>query len=150
MGIRTQVTIQQVGPIIPQLLDEIFPWLAKEGIQDAGPAFIRYHVIDMAAQLDVEVGVPVAASTAGNSRILPGLLPAGRYASLIYTGAKNGIKGNAALLQWAAEQSLKLDKWQTEKGDAFGARVEFLLTGPDEEADPAKWQTGVAIRLADG
>ena len=36
-----------------------------------------------------------------------------------------------------------------EKGDAFGARLESFLTNPDEEPDRAKWETEVAIRLAD-
>ena len=35
-----------------------------------------------------------------------------------------------------------------ENGDAFGSRVEFFLTDPDEESDQKKWQTEVAIRLA--
>ena len=36
------------------------------------------------------------------------------------------------------------------KGDAFGSRVEFFITDPDDEPDPKKWETQVAIRLADG
>jgi hypothetical protein len=35
------------------------------------------------------------------------------------------------------------------RGDAFGGRVEFYPTDPEEEPDPSKWQTDVAFRLAD-
>jgi hypothetical protein len=35
------------------------------------------------------------------------------------------------------------------KGDAFASRVEFYLTDPDDEPNMSKWQTEVAIKLAD-
>jgi hypothetical protein len=78
------------------------------------------------------------------------VLPAGRYAALIYRGVQNGIAGNAALLAWGAAQGLQWDQWSTPQGDAFGGRVEFFLTEPDVEPDPAQWETEVAIRLIDG
>ena len=103
----------------------------------------------MAGKMDVEVGVPVKGALSGDERISAGVLPAGRYASLIYSGVKNGIEGNKALLDWATEQGIVWDRWDDKNGDAFGSRVEFFLTGPDEDPDPANWETEVAIRLAD-
>jgi len=150
MGIRTQVPMRQMRKVIPQLLVELFSWLEQEGVPPAGPPFNRFHVIDMANDMDIELGVPVASALPGNDRIRPGLLPAGEYASLVYTSVKNGIKGNARLLDWAASKGLLLDRWDDEKGDAFGGRYESFLTDPAEEPDPAKWDTKVAIRLADG
>ena len=150
MGVRTQVPIRRLKNVIPKLLAEVFDWLGKQSLDPTGPPFIRYHVIDMQGLMDVEMGVPVASILSGDGRISPGVLPAGRYASLIYTGLKNGIKGNAALLDWAKEQGIRWDRWDDEKGDAFGSRVEFFITDPDDEPDPKKWETEVAIRLADG
>jgi hypothetical protein len=138
--------MSKLKKVIPQLLGEAFAWLGKHGVEPAGSPFIRYHVIDMEAQMDVELGVPVASALPGDERVSPGILPAGRNASLICTG--NGIKGNRALLDWATEQGIKWDRWDDEKGDAFGSRVEFFLTDPDEESDQKKWETEVAIRLA--
>jgi hypothetical protein len=86
----------------------------------------------------------------GDDRVSAGTLPAGRYASLVYTGVGRGYSGNKALLDWGASEGLKWDRWATDKGDAFGGRVEFFLTDPDEEPDREKWETEVAIRLADG
>lgn len=148
-GIRTQVRWEEFGTIIPQLLDEIFGWLGKQGIAPAGPPFMRYHVINMEAEMDVELGIPVAAAISGNGRVSGGTLPTGKYAALIYTGIENGIRGNAALLEWGGKQNLKWDTWKAENGDGFRSRVEFYLTDPDDEPDPAKWETEVAIRLAD-
>lgn len=148
VAIRTQIPMRQLKKVIPQLLGEVFVWLEQQGIAPAGPPFVRYHVIDMQAKLDIEIGVPVANPLSGNNRISPGVLPAGRYATLIYTGVKNGIPGNAALLNWGAQQGIAWDKWETESGDAFGSRLESFITDPDDEPNQAKWETEVAIRLA--
>src|SRR5687768_10924904 len=85
VGIRTQVLLKEFGPAIPQLLDEVFSWLGQQGIAPAGAPFVRYHVINMETKMDVEMGVPVATPVSGNGRIKGGIIPAGRYASLIYT-----------------------------------------------------------------
>ncbi len=148
-GIRTQVPMQELSKVIPQLLGETFGWLGQHGIAPAGAPFIRYHVIDMAATMDIEIGVPVASAVSGDGRVSAGVLPAGHYGSLVYTGVSNGIEGNKALLDWGAEQSITWDTYESDKGDGFGARYESFLTNPDDEPDPAKWETEVAIRLRD-
>jgi len=147
-AIRTQATMDELETVIPHLLGDVFAWLRQQGIAPAGAPFIRYLVIDMAAQLDIEVGGPVASAVSGAGRVVSGVLPAGRYASLIYTDVQRGIEANAALLDWGAEHGLAWDTWTTERGDVFGARLESFLTDPAEEPDPAKWETEVAIRLA--
>ena len=125
----------------------------KQGVAPAGAPFIRYHVINMAANMDVELGVPVASAIAsaeaGDGRVRAGVLPAGRYAALVYTGVKNGLQGNKVLVDWAKEQGIEWDAWDAENGHAFRGRYESFLTSPDEEPDQAKWETEVAIRLAD-
>ncbi|HEY0607275.1 MAG TPA: GyrI-like domain-containing protein [Herpetosiphonaceae bacterium] len=150
MGIRAEVTMQELdNGLVPQTLDELFGWLEQQGIEPAGPPIMRFHVIDMECNLDVELGVPVAHTVAGNGRIQPNSLPAGRYAWLGYTGIGNGIAGNAALLDWGAKQGLVWDTFESDKGDGFGARYETLLMGPQDDPDPANWDNEVAIRLAD-
>ncbi len=149
VGIRTEVPMRQLPEVIPQLLGEVFAWLGKQGIAPAGAPFIRYHVIDMKAKLDIELGVPVATAVSGDDRVSAGVLPAGRYASLVYTGVKNGLEGNRVLIDWAKENGIAWDRWATDKGDAFRSRIESYLTDPAEEPDQAKWETEVAIKVAD-
>jgi effector-binding domain-containing protein len=149
VAIRTQATMQELDTAIPQRLGEVFAWLGHQGVAPSGAPFARYLVIDMEALLDIEVGVPVVTALSGDDRICAGVLPAGRYASLVYTGIDIGIKANWALLKWGAEKGLVWDTWKTEQGDAFGARLESFLTNPDEEPDRTKWETEVAIRLAE-
>lgn len=149
-AVRTSVTMQDLGTgLIPQLHGEVMAWLQEQDAIPAGAPFIRYLVIDMERQLKVEIGWPVASAMAGNDHITTGDIPAGRYASLVYTGLDQGIAGNYELLKWGASQGLVWDKTETDKGDAFGSRYESFLTDPADEPDIAKWQTEVAIRLAD-
>ena len=107
VALRTQATMHELGTVIPHLLGEVFAWLATQGAAPAGAPFIRYLVINMAAQLDIEVGVPVASAMSGDDRIYASVLPAGRYASLVYTGPYDGnglVEANAALLEWGTKQ----------------------------------------------
>ncbi len=146
---RLLATMQELGTVIPREHQKVFAWLREQGIEPSGPPFIRYRVIDMMAQLDIELGVPVAGAAAGGDGIVADTLPAGRYATLIYTDVRRGIEANAELLDWGARHGLVWDSWAAENGEGFGARLESFLTDPRDEPDPAKWETEVAIRLAD-
>jgi effector-binding domain-containing protein len=136
--------------IIPQLLDEVVGWLGQQGTQPSGAPFIRYHVIDMADKLDIEMGWPVATALTGNGRVRAGVIPAGRYASLVYTGPYDGLmEANRVLIEWAKAKGIAWDRWDDPNGDAFRSRIETYFTDPAEEPDPQKWETEVAIKLAD-
>ena len=149
-GIRTGVPMHELPTVIPQLHREVFGWLAQHGVSPAGAPFIRYHTIDMPSTLDVEMGWPLANAVSSDGRIAAGILPAGQYAVLLYTGPYDGLmQANKALLDWGKARGLALDQRASPTGDAFGARYESYLTDPAEEPDPAKWETEVAIRLAD-
>lgn len=150
IGVRTQVPMHDLSEVIPRLFDEGHDWLKAQGVAPAGAPFIRYHVIDMPGQLDVAMGWPVASALAGNGHITAGILPAGRYASVLYTGPYDGLlEANRVLIDWAKDEGLVWDSWDTDKGEAFGSRLEVYLTDPGDEPDPTKWETEVAIRLAD-
>jgi effector-binding domain-containing protein len=150
VAVRTQVTPAQLPTVIPQLIGEVEGWLGKQGVSPAGAPFIRYHVIDMVNYLDIAVGWPVAAPLKGDKRITADVFPAGRYASLLYTGDYPGLyDANAALIDWAKQQGVVWDSYASDKGDGFGARFESYLTDPAAEPDRSKHQTLVAIRVAD-
>lgn len=77
----------------------------------------------------------------------PGVLPAGRYASLIYTGS--GMAGNKALIGWAKENGIAWDRWDEPAGDAFHCRYETYLTDYRIEHRKTRWEIELAIKLAD-
>jgi effector-binding domain-containing protein len=129
---------------------EVLGWLGARGLAPAGPPFLKYNVIDMARELEMENGVPVAAPVNGDDLVVAGVLPAGRYATVTHTGHPSElVKVTGALLDWAAEQGLTWDVSPSEDGGRWGARLEFYLTDPAEEPDMSKWQTQLAFRLAD-
>ncbi len=148
-GIRLCVTMDGLPGSVDQGFPELFGWLAEHGVAPAGPPFIRYHVIDMDRELDVELGVPADVPSDGGTRVRPGVLPAGRYAVLRHTGPYEGlIASNAALQRWAGAHEVALDSWDAPGGTAWRSRVEHYLTNPAAEADPAKWEVDVAYLTA--
>jgi effector-binding domain-containing protein len=150
VAIRARVTMEELGGVLPPLNREVFEWLGRQGVPPAGPPFVRYLVIDMANDLEVEAGVPVAAPVAGDDRVRPGAFPTGRYATVVHTGPYDRLaEATAALLAWAEDNGIVWQVRQTGNGDAWAARTEFYLTDPAREPDPEKWQTELAFLVAD-
>jgi effector-binding domain-containing protein len=152
VGIRTQVTMQELGTLLPPLWGEVYGWLANKGLKPTGAPLWRYRVIDMAAKLGIDVGVPVATPVTGDNRITADTLPAGRYATIVYTGPYEGLmQATADLLAWAQKKGIVWDKWAAgSRAEGWRARIEHYLTDPREEPNSAKWQTELAFKLADG
>jgi effector-binding domain-containing protein len=151
-AVRASVSME--GGEFAAFLDEawpaVFARLGSLGVEPAGPPFIRYHIINMQTKLQIEVGVPVSTAIDGDGRVKPGIVPAGRFATLTYTGHYDGLMGaNEALQLWAEDQGLRWDMRESPDGEEWGARLELYLTDPEAEPNPDNWRTEVAYRLAD-
>jgi effector-binding domain-containing protein len=147
MGIRTQTPFKGMFGVVTKLFKEMNAWIKQHEVELAGPPFLRYHVIDMQGEMDIEVCFPVESVLPSDQRVSVGVLPAGRYASLIYTNS--GLAGNKALISWILDNNILMDKWDDAKGDAFRSRYEAYLTDPKIEPRKTKWEIEVAIKLAD-
>lgn len=147
VGIRVQAPFKGMFKVVGQLEKALHLWIKQHTDQVSGARFLRYHVIDMTGEMDIELAVPVLEPVAAHGQFTADVLPQGRYASLIYTG--NGLTGNKTLLEWGAANGLAWDKWLTPKGDAFAARYEAYLTDPKLEPRKKKWQIELAIQLSD-
>ena len=149
VSVRATVTMQTIDTIAHRIAD-VLGWLAAHGQAPAGPPFIRYIVIDMAADLDIEVGVATQGPVEGDGEFVAGELPAGRYVWATHHGAPAGlIAAVGSVLDWANEQGLKFDREQTARGEHWGCRAEFYNTDPTVEPSPDNWVTDLAFRLAD-
>ena len=85
----------------------------------------------------------------GDDRVLAGLLPAGRYATLRYTGHPDGVVGaTTSLRDWAGQQNLTWDLAHPEDGERWAARSEIYETDPAVEPDMTRWITQLAFRLS--
>jgi effector-binding domain-containing protein len=144
-GIRVVTPFRGMYAVRDRLLKELYAWLDERG-QAAGVTFFRLHVVDMAGDMDVELGVVTDAPVEGDDRVRAGVLPAGRYATLI--GAGNGLAANRTLNRWIEEQGRPVDVTAGPGGDHFGCRYEAYLTDPRSEPRKTRWRIELATRLA--
>lgn len=151
VGIRTQTPMKGMFKVIDKLFKELEKWAKQHSIIPSDAPFLRYHVIDMEGMMDIEVGYPVAspltAAQIADERVTAGVVPAGRYASLVYIG--NGYIGNKTLVEWARDNGHVWDAWDDPAGHAFRSRYERYLTDPKVQPLKSKWEVEVAIKLAD-
>ncbi|MGC5165976.1 GyrI-like domain-containing protein [Luteimicrobium sp. DT211] len=123
------------------------------GLEPDGPPFFRYDVIDMARELVVEAGIAVAREVAPGTALgdlEAGILPAGRYATVVHVGRPDTlVDATARHLRWAADAGLAFDVRPSDDGDVWGCRLERYLTDPRVEPDADRWETELAFRLAD-
>lgn len=149
LAIRERVTMP-FGDVVDRVYPEFFGWAARRSVALSDAAFIKYNVIDMARELELEFGAPVAESVPGDGRVLAGVLPGGRFGSITWQGHYDKlIDANAALIGWARAEGIRWDMEETPEGDRFACRLEVYRTDPAEEKDPSKWITDVMIRIAD-
>jgi DNA-binding transcriptional MerR regulator len=151
-GVAAGYEPEAITPVIQPLYHDVWCRLASADIPAAGPAVAYYEddVIDMARELEMEAGVPVATAVGGDGQMVTGVLPAGRYATLTHVGHPSELMAaTKALLDWAAGQGLTWDVTPGEDGDRWACRLENYLTDPDQEPDMSKWVTQLAFKLAD-
>ena len=149
-AIRTQVPIP-FGSYLGPLWDEVDLWLKNKRIPDSGPAIIRYLTTDMSKKLDIDVGFAIGSAVPGDGRITVDILPAGRYATLLYTGPYKGkgiFKATVALLDWAQAKNIVWNTSRKNTVEWWAGRVEWYLTDPAVEKDPKKFRTELAFLTA--
>lgn len=147
MGIRTLAPFSGMSKVVTKIGKDMNKWIKERGVVPVGPPFLRYHVIDMRGTMDISFAFPVSELLPDDGLVAGGRLPAGRYASLIYTGS--GLTGNKTLIEWVRGSGLEFDRWDTEQGDNFRGRYETFLTDAKLEPRKTRWEIEVAIKLAD-
>jgi effector-binding domain-containing protein len=149
VGRRETITMTEFARVADHL-PTMFGWLGERGAEITGAPFFRYRTIDMAAELVVEAGIPVASPPEVDEPTFTSTLPAGRYATVTHIGHPDELMAvTAKLLDWAQREGLSWDVTQTPEGEVWGCRLEQLMTNPAEEPDMHKWETVLLFRLAD-
>lgn len=147
LGIRVVTPFRGMLHERDVLLQELITWLGDHDVEKFGEFFLRLHVIDMNGPMDLEVGVTTPEPISGDARVRSSTLPAGRYATLTYRN--HALRANRALLEWAGEQGIALDRWDEEAGDHFACRYEAYRTDPRTEPRKTTWEVELNIRAAD-
>lgn len=151
VAIRSSVAIGRLDKIIGTQLDEVMSWLTENGVSSVGAPLIRYHVCpaiaDPQAIVEVSIGWPIRKIVNTHGSMESAALPGGNYACLTFIGVENGIAGNEQLISWAKGHNHLFDSWFLSSGEGFSGRVEYMLDGPEDDPDPSKWRTEVAIKI---
>ena len=149
-AVRMQVPIP-FGKFLQPAWSKVNTWLADQGLSH-GPAIIRYLTTDMSKVMDIEVGFVIDRSIPGSDGVLTDILPAGKYATLLYTGPYRGkgvYKANVAIIEWAKTNGV-VWKTSTKKGaEWWVSRVEWYFSDPAGEPDPKKYKTELTFMVAD-
>jgi effector-binding domain-containing protein len=147
-AIRASAPMSELAAVMVPLGEEIFGWLGRRGLSPAGPLFWRYAVIDMAHELVIDVGVPLGADAAGDDRVTTGVLPAGRYVTVVHRGHPDTlITATAGLLAWGDQQGVSWDKTDVDGAEHWVCRLENYLSDPRDEPDPSTWRTELAFKV---
>ena len=154
LGIRSQVT-EGVPAVVDRSFPQLFAWLGRHGVEPAGPPFIRFHEVDHAAEpLEIEVAAPVAGGAPSDATVRAGVLPAGRYATLLHNGPYRHDEvpdlGDAqvALRDWTEQQGIVTGR-PSERGYSLACCVEHYRVGPPMEKDWTKWETELAYLVVE-
>ncbi len=146
-GIRLETPFPGMFAVATGALKELRAWSKASGSTGDGPYFLRYYHCDMDAIMEIEAGFLTDAPPTDHPRIQPGLLPGGRYASLVYRG--NGLRGNQALMQWGRDTGTAFAAIDPTLRESYASRYEAYLT--DYRIEPRKllWDVELSIKLAD-
>lgn len=147
VAIRTSVTMTEIADALPPLTAEVLTWIHSRGVSPDGPELWRYLTIDMAGELTVDVGFPVAEALDGDDRVISGELLGGPYAVATFHGHPEGLlRATADLLRWGDEAGVTWDKRPEAAGEAWASRIEWYLTS--EEPDLDAWDTELTFLTA--
>jgi effector-binding domain-containing protein len=105
--IRTHTLARQLGHVLAPSFATVLQYLGELGESPAGPSFAVYYNNDM-ANLDVGIGFPVAKALSGKGEIQASEIPAGKYATCLYTGPYSHIRAAyTALTQYLQENHVE-------------------------------------------
>jgi effector-binding domain-containing protein len=156
LAIRSEVT-DGLPAVVDRSFPQLFAWLSQHGIEPAGPPFIRYLEVDHTGEpLEIEVAAPFAsgAEPEDGGPVSAGLLPAGRYATLLHTGPYRSDDvpdlgdAQAALRSWTERQGI-VTRRPSDRGYSLPCCVEHYKVGPPDEQDWTKWETELAYLIVE-
>jgi effector-binding domain-containing protein len=136
ISIRTRAAVQDLPQVLGASYGLLASYLQEIGEPMAGAPFVAYYNMDM-ADLDLEIGLPLAQPLPGRDEIQAGTIPGGTVVRCLHIGPYPEV-GAAydALGQWMAAQDL----------EGAGPAYEFYLNDP-AETPPAELQTLIVMPI---
>lgn len=143
------VTMNEMQRPANEGFPQIFAFIEQHRLKSVGEAFYNYRRIDMSSTLDVEAGIAVEVAGPDGAAVRNGILPAGRFVELSYTGHPDQLMTvTGMLIGWLKVTDQKLDVEERADGDHFACRLEIYQSDPAEVPDMNDWVTTLAFKLA--
>jgi len=141
LGIRGRTPFRGMLAERDRRLAELIAWLDTNGVEPDGPFFLRLHTVDMAGEMDIEVGA--FATAAGDDRVAQGTAPAGEYVVLRYIN--HSLRAHRLLFGWADTHGVRFDVEDADAGADWAGRFEIYVTDPRTEPRKTRWETELAF-----
>jgi DNA-binding transcriptional MerR regulator len=135
-AIRGRARWTELGPVVAASLGEVFRVTGDQGVRIAGPAYTLYHHADSTeAEVDLEVGIPIADEIEPAGRVFGTTIPGGLVAATVHPGRYEDIG--------AAYRAL--GEWVQEHGhETAGPPREIYLVGFEQVREPGALRTEIA------
>jgi AraC family transcriptional regulator len=131
--VRLRTARHELPAAIAEGVGKAYMYSQKAGIALAGHPLTRY-LSTGPGLLEVQVGLPIAATAPGEGDVESGILPAGSAAVGIHAGPYEQL----------AETYAAIERWMEANGQRPGGPPwEWYVTDPAEHPDPADWRTEV-------
>jgi effector-binding domain-containing protein len=138
LSLRTRSAVASLPALMGKVYGSIAAYLEANKAFPAGPPFAAYFNMEM-DDLDIEIGMPVAVPLPGTGEFGPGVIPGGRYASLVHVGPYDKL----------APAYQALTTWMEENGQVpSGVAYEHYLNDP-QGTPPEALQTEIRFALLD-
>lgn len=129
--VRLTASREQLPDAVGLAISELLVTLAAQDVEPAGPWFKR-QLRWGTSQLEIEVGVPVAAPVASSGRVQAAQRAAVRVARAVYHGGYDGLP----------EAWREFDEWLSQNGLKTGRDWwESYAVGPESSDDAGDWRT---------
>ena len=104
LSIRTRIPVERLPEALGNGYRSVYQYLSELGQPPQGPPFVAYYNMDM-QDLDIEIGCPVGHDLPGKEDVQSGEIPAGKFATTLYTGPYPGMPpAYQALTEWVQAQ----------------------------------------------
>jgi effector-binding domain-containing protein len=133
--IRGRATWAELGTFIGDAMKEIFEVAGEQGVRFAGPAFAIYHWAEAEeAEVDLEVGMPVAEPVEPAGRVAAAVIPGGLVATTLHAGRYEDVgPAYRALGEWIQEHGHEMT----------GPCREVYIVDPGQVQDPGALRTEI-------
>lgn len=136
--VRERVPMDALASFFGRAFGAVMAAVQMQGASPAGPPFALYHGMP-GETVDVEAGFPVAGNFHGTGEVASSTLPDTDAFEAIHTGPYDTL----GTTYDAIRKSIEADG-----ASPADSMWEYYLTDPEQQPDPATWQTRVVWPVA--